>query len=133
MVLHMLAQSDRNVGGCGFRVLAVAGSLLVGAGCATTPADQPITPASASANARLDFVRSAAVGESKLIGDGSPDGGVKVQVTRAYEAASGHSCREYTLSSEGGKPEQHLACGGARGWADVKPLLASDSPVREGR
>jgi hypothetical protein len=48
-----------------------------------------------------------------------------VEVVRQYDAASGHTCREYTVTDSTGGQRQGVACQTGDTWTNARPLRSA--------
>jgi hypothetical protein len=53
---------------------------------------------------------------------------LKVEVIRAYDAASGRTCREYAVTDPRGGHRQGLACRNGDRWTNARPLRLDSTP-----
>jgi hypothetical protein len=53
---------------------------------------------------------------------------LKVEVIRAYDAASGRACREYSVTDQRGAHREGLACRNGDRWTNARPLRLDSTP-----
>jgi len=58
---------------------------------------------------------------------------LKVEVVRAYDAASGRNCREYVVTDTNGVLRQGVACRDGDKWVAARPLRLDETPLGAAR
>ncbi len=119
----------------GIQVARMAGRLMIGivaaslGSCSTSSSVSPAKVAATSTKASpaatdplLRLVATMPIRTSQGFREPATGEMLKIEVVRAYDAASGRLCREYVVTYPQGGARQGLACRTGEGWQSARPL-----------
>jgi hypothetical protein len=106
----------------------VGGIVLVLCGCNSfhrMHGSEPAIGSLSAAPGAASVVGAAPIGTPVVGPDPATGAPATIKVTRAYDSAAGHACREYVVLAGSAEGHSGLACFADGAWQEVAPLVRS--------